>query len=96
MNEPHDEIRCFICHTPGLSGTTPLTIRHDANGFEARMGVAIFGSSNLDEEGMRKAQYNPFHEDFHDNYVSGKGATQEEAIEALRRDQREMHESLWA
>jgi len=90
-----DEIRYFICEAIGVSGTTPVTIKEDSNGFEARMGIALLGYSNLDEEGMRKAQYNPFHEEFHDNYVSGKGATQEEAIEAMKQDQRDICEGLW-
>lgn len=85
---------CYVC-APGLSGTTPVTIQKTEAGYEARMGIALFGYTNLDEEGLRKAQYNPFHEDFHDNYVSGKGATEEEAIEALKKDRHEMHESLW-
>lgn len=89
------EISCFICETPGLSGTTPVTIKQSSEGFEARMGVAIFGETNLDEDGMRAAQYNPFHELFHDNFCSGKGETQQEAIEALKKDVKDMHESLW-
>lgn len=90
----------FICHSPGLAGTTPLTIQHSAGlgweRFEARMGVAIFGTSNLDEEGFEAAQFNPFHDLFHDNYVQGDGPTQEAAIDALKKDHRDMHESLWA
>lgn len=91
-----DEIRCFICTNIGLSGTTPVTIKQTASQFEARMGIAIMGSCNMDEDGFRAAQYNPFHELFHDNYVSGIGATQEEAIEAMKKDLNEMTEGLWA
>lgn len=88
---------CFICETPGLSGTTPVTIRHqrDPEEFEARMGVALFGATNMDEAEFEAAQFNPFHNLFRDNFCSGKGATQEEAIEALKKDMRSMHESLW-
>lgn len=89
----------FICQSPGLSGTTPITILHSAGlgweQFEARMGVAIFGTCNLDEEGFEAAQYNPFHDKFHDNYVHGVGPTQEAAVADLKRDHHEMHESLW-
>lgn len=91
-----EESRCFCCETPGLSGTTPVTIKQSSEGFEARMGFALFGSTNMDEEGFRRAEYNPFHEDFHDNYAVGKGSTQEEeAIEALKKDVASTHESLW-
>lgn len=43
-----ENYNCFICETPRLSGTTPVTIRHqrDPDEFEARMGVAIFGATN--------------------------------------------------
>lgn len=92
-------MNCFICHSIGLSGTTPVTIQHSAGlgweQFEARMGIAIFGTSNLDEEGFEAAQYNPFHDLFHDNYVHGFGTTAEAAIEAMKRDHHEIHESLW-
>lgn len=95
-----EPISCFICHSPGLAGTTPLTIQRTAGlgweRFEARMGVAIFGYSNLDDEGFERAQYNPFHEEFHDNFVQGDGRTQDEAIEALQEDHRQMHEGLFA
>lgn len=93
MSEP--DFNYFICHTPGLQDTTPVTIKHDATGFEARMGIAIFGSTNMDEDGFRAAKYNPFHELFHDNYVSGNGATQEEAIEAMKKAHAELYESIW-
>lgn len=90
-----DEISYFICHTPGLSGTTPVTIKKSPEGFEARMGFALFGSTNMDENGFRAAQYNPFHDLFHDNYATGKGTTQEEAIEMLKKEIHNIHESLW-
>lgn len=93
------DFNCFICHSIGLSGTTPLTVLHSAGlgweQFEARMGVAIFGSTNLDEEGFEAAQYNPFHPLFHDNFTQGIGRSQQEAIDALKKDHHDMHESLW-
>lgn len=90
-----DEISYYCCDTPGLAGTTPVTIKQSAEGFEARMGFALFGATNMDEDGFRRAQNNPFHDEFHDNYAVGKGATQEAAIEALKREIHEIHESLW-
>lgn len=90
-----DEIRYFCCETPGLSGTTPVTIKQSPEGFEARMGFALFGYTNMNEEEFRASQYNPFHADFHDNYAVGKGSTQEEAIADLKRDVKSLHESLW-
>jgi len=59
------------------------------------MGVAIFGATNMDEREFEAAQFNPFHDLFRDNFCSGKGATQEEAIAALEKDVHEMHASLW-
>jgi len=59
------------------------------------MGIALFGMTNMDKAGFEAADNNPFHKDFYDNYVSGKGATQEEAIENMKKDQSDMAESLW-
>lgn len=81
---------------PGLCGTTGIVLRTAEDGVvEARMGIAIFGYTNLSDEEMRVCEYNPFHPEFHDNYVSGKGNTDEEAIESLRADMKQIHESLW-
>jgi hypothetical protein len=91
-----EPVRYYACSHIGLAGTTPVTIKQTPGGFEARMGVAIFGHCNMNEEDFERAQFNPFHEEFHDNYVSGQGATEEEAIEALKKDLHEMHESLWS
>lgn len=94
MSDP-DEIQYFICHSPGLAGTTPITIKQSSDGFEARMGFALFGATNMDEDGFRAAKYNPFHELFHDNFATGNGATQEEAIANLKAEVTEIHNSLW-
>lgn len=59
------------------------------------MGVALFGATDNTEEQMEKCDFNPFHPDFHDNYVSGKGATEEEAIANMNKDAKDMAASLW-
>lgn len=86
----------FICNHIGLAGTTPTVIAETPAGYESRMGIAIFGASNLSDEEMKACMENPFHADFHDNYVSGKGATVAESLADMNRDFKEMHESLWA
>lgn len=95
MSEENKDYSYFTCHSIGLAGTTPVTLRRDSNGFTARMGVAIFGTTNMDEEGFEKCGGNPFHSEFHDNYVEGSGLTEDEAIKAMEKDYWNMHESLW-
>lgn len=79
-----------------MQGTTPITIKKTSEQFEARMGIAIFGATNMNEDEFRAAQYNPFHDLFHDNFVKGIGATEEEAIANMKRDFNELYEGLWA
>jgi len=88
-------VTAFICENIGVAGTTPCHVEKTDDGYEMRMGIAVFGSTNLDEEGFKRCDYNPFHPEFHDNYVSGKGATEEEAAESLKQDMKQMAESLW-
>jgi hypothetical protein len=85
----------IACHTPGLAGTTPVRINKTAEGFEARCGIALFGSTNMTEEQFKACNHDPFHAEFRDNYCSGKGATEQEAIQALEKDFKQMHESIW-
>ena len=84
----------FSCSNMGLSGAQIFVIE-TPEGFEARQAVAIFGSYQMSEEQLEQINYNPFHDDFHDNYVSGNGATKEAAIEALQADAKSMADSLW-
>lgn len=83
-------------HHPGMQGTTPVTLKTHPDGrIEARMGFSLFGATNMDEDGYRAAQYNPFHPEFHDNYVDGFGLTDEDAIAAMKKKFNEIYESLW-
>lgn len=88
------EATMFACSNMGLSGAQ-VYVQEAPGGFEARQAVAIFGSYQMPENELEKIQYNPFHDDFHDNFVSGCGATKEAAIEALRADAKSMADSLW-
>lgn len=80
------------CSDGGISGTTPIYIRKTADGFVARVGISILGTTNLPEKELKAA--NPFL-DFRDNYAEGKGKTEAEALEALRADIRKMSDTLW-
>jgi hypothetical protein len=83
-----------VCSNMGLSGAQIFTQATD-KGIEARQAVAFFGSFQMPESDLEKINYNPFHVDFDDNYVSGKGATREIAIQALHLDAKDMADSLW-
>lgn len=90
-----EEYIYIACSTPGMAGTTPLMVKKTEDGFEARRGFALFGSTNMSDEQFKACDYNPFHEDFHDNYHRGIGETEEAAVEALKKDASDMYEHIW-
>ncbi len=90
----------FLCEHIGVSGTTPCHVSKTVEDgtsdvYEARIGIALIGATNMDEAGFKAALYNPFHEKFYDNYAHGFGATKEEAIENMKKDMRDLSESLF-
>ena len=91
-----EELFCHVSCTPGLAGTTPCMIRKTEDGkVEARMGFALFGSTNMTDEQFKACDHNPFHENFRDNFVSGIGETQEEAEALMKKDLDSIYESMW-
>lgn len=87
----------YQCSHIGISGTTPVHVRKLADGtFEARVGIAIIGITNMDEAEFESCGYDPFSEKFHDNWASGKGATEAEALEDLKADMQSTADGLWA
>jgi len=90
-----EETIVYKCDHIGVAGTTPCHIQKTEEGYEARIGVALFGMSNFNKEDFERVNYNPFHDEFYDNYCSGKGQTEEEAIEELKADMKDMADSLW-
>ena len=74
----------FTCDAVGISGTTDVVMREIPGGFEARVGIAILGRTNMSEEDLKRLT--PFDKDFHDNYARGLGSTRGLALAALRRD----------
>ncbi len=92
MSDP--EITAFHCTSIGVAGTTQVFVKKLADGtFEARVGIAILGGTNMKAEELEKA--NPFDESFRDNYATGTGKTQQEALDALVADMKKTSESLW-
>lgn len=59
-------------------------VKETPDGFEARQAVAILGGYKMSVPQLQRIQYNPFHPEFDDFFVKGKGATKEAAVEALR------------
>lgn len=85
------------CSHIGVAGTTPVHVKRMADGtFKARVGIAIIGTTNMDEAGFAACDYNPFHAEFYDNFAEGDGATEEEALVALKADMNKTADSLWA
>ena len=92
-----EETVIFKCSHIGVAGTTPVHVKRlDDGTFKARCGIAIMGSTNMDEAGFEACGHNPFHEKFYDNFAEGDGSTQEEALAALKTDMRQTADSLWA
>jgi len=91
------DVVIYKCSHVGVAGTTDVHVRLTIDGkFIARCGIAIMGSTNMDEEGFKACGYDPFHEKFYDNYAEGTGATETEALDALKADMHQTADSLWA
>jgi len=93
------EITVFKCDHIGVAGTTDVHVklRKTQGGndiYEARCGIALMGSTQMDEWGFKACNYDPFHPEFLDNYCIGRGATQEEAIERLKEDMKDTANSI--
>lgn len=90
------EVVIFKCENIGVAGTTECFVMDDGNGkFEARMGISIMGCTNMDDEGFKQAEYNPFHDKFYDNYAYGVGDDKDSAIADMKKQMKETAESLW-
>lgn len=84
-----------VCCNIGVSGITPCMVRQTGDEFEARMGISFLGSAHMSDAELDACGRDPFHDDFLDNFASGKGPTSDEAIAALREDMKKMAETLW-
>lgn len=82
-----EETTRFKCEHIGVAGTTDVHVKKLPDGkFEARCGIAIMGSTQMDEAGFKASNYDPFHDKFYDNFACGIGATEAESLEALKTD----------
>lgn len=81
-----EEITSFTCDAVGVSGTTAVFVKQIGENFEARVGLAFIGTSNMSDEELKNA--NPFDASFKDNYACGRGKTSGEAIGNLREEVR--------
>jgi hypothetical protein len=85
------------CENIGVSGTTDCFIKKtNTNEYEARIGIAIMGTTNMNEAMFKIAENNPFNPNFFDNYAVGIGATKEEAIENMKKSIKDIANSLHA
>lgn len=92
-----ETITLFKCEHIGVAGTTDVHVKALPDGrFEARCGIALMGCMNMDEAGFKACNSDPFHDLFYDNYASGNGATEAEALDAMKNDMKSLADSLWA
>jgi len=92
----NNETIIYQCSHIGVSGTTPVHVKNAESGYVARCGIAIMGATNMDESGFKACNYDPFHPQFYDNYSEGRGATETQAIDALKQNMKSTADSLWA
>jgi hypothetical protein len=86
----------YVCSHIGVSGTTDVHTKKRSDGlWEARVGIALLGGTNMDEEGFARCNSNPFHDLFYDNYASGTGKDEKTAIDNMKKDMRDISDSLW-
>ena len=86
----------YQCSNIGIAGTTPVhVIRHENGTFEARCGFALMGATNMSEDEFAACDHNPFHEKFYDNYSTGKGNDEAEALAKLKSNMKATADSLW-
>ena len=88
------EFKCAFPAIPAIFGAI-IFIRKVGSEYEARQAIAIFGDFQMSLKSLENIDYNPYHDDFHDNFVSGKGLTEEAALKAMKKDSDNMYESLW-
>ena len=91
-----EEVHIHCCSHVGVSGTTDVVTRQNSNGtWEARVGVSMIGTTNMEWEDIERIN-NPFSDEWEDNFARGTGATEAEAIDALKKDVQSLADSLWA
>ena len=88
----------FVCDLPGVAGTTPVFVRETPTNrddfpirYEARVGIAIFGSVN-DPECYDKS---PFDDEWRDNYVRAVAYTKDALWRTLQAEMKSIQDSLW-
>lgn len=83
------------CSHIGVAGTTAVHVKKLPDGtYEARVGIAIMGSTNMPWDDLKDA--NPFDDSFQDNFALGMGKTEEEALADMKADMNKTADSIWA
>ena len=87
-----DEWSGFSCSHVGVSAITHVVVKqHGPQRFEARVGVAIMGSTNSSDP---QIDDDPFSEDYLENWCGGTGVTEVQALQALSQDMQEMSKTM--
>lgn len=87
-----EDLTAITCQSIGVAGTTKIHFLRAATHVVARVGISIFGQTNQ----AHGPDANPFDVSFRDNYAEGVGQNREAALEDLRRDLKQISDSLWA
>lgn len=82
------------CSHIGVAGTTAVHVKRLESGkYEARVGIAIMGYTNMSWDDLKDA--NPFNDSFQDNFAVGIGDTEEAALSDLKSDMAKTADTLW-
>lgn len=86
-----EDLTSIACSSIGVAGTTRIHFRKVGENVAARVGIAIFGMTNV----PHGQDDDPFDAEFRDNYAEGIGSTRDLALQDLRKDIQEISDSLW-
>jgi hypothetical protein len=86
----------YQCSNVGVVCTTRVHVKIQSDGkFEARCGFSLLGLTNMTDEEFETCNYDPFHENFFDNYAFGKGDSEEQARSKLKAELKSIADGLW-
>lgn len=97
-NRTKDGSYIFLCRDVGVSGTTNVILREvtPEGKYIGKVGISILGHCNMTSQQLDACNRDPWHPNFFDNAVVGRGNTIEECLEDIRKQIREIADSIWS
>ena len=88
-------MKFYIDKNIGINGLRVYWMHSNTgkNRYWCRRAIAIFGNFNMIYEDI--VNLSPFDPKFNGNYVEGKGATKEDALAEMEKNEKRIADSLW-